>query len=207
MIAKHSAAIAAAMTLSVFTAPAQAQDAQAQIEAFCARPDLSPNRIVCASSLLKAKWVRNQAAFNTISPKLSPDERAELVRLLRASAQHHAAYCHADAPNPQLPPSPAMETCIAYWQDRNFADFQTLDQRIAARAEQAANQAVGDFFQGLGALLGTALDIAGAAAGAAAAISDYRSNYVQSHTAPLMTCQGPYGANQWSGGQYYCTTR
>ena len=141
---------------------AQAQDVQALADAFCAHPDLTPpQRIVCASPRLKANAVRNLAAAIEVGRKLSPADQVELTRRINAAAQQHAAYCHADAPNPQLPPSTAMETCLGYWQDRTFADLQTLDQRIA---QAGTNQAVGGFLQGLGTVLGAVLDAAGTVA-------------------------------------------
>ena len=162
---KHvTLATAFALAACNFAAPAQAQDAQAVAQAICARPDLPPpTRIVCASPRLKA------------------------------TGRQHNAYCHADAPNPQLPPSPAMETCLAYWQDRDFADFQTLDQRIA---QASANQAVGDFLQGLGTVLGAVLDAAGTAAEYEYALRPAQPR--QSRT----FCQG-YGVQNGTAS-YYC---
>ena len=173
---------------------AHAQDPQAVVEASCARPDVSPaGRIICASPRLKANEVRNVAAAREVGRKLSPADHAEVLRRLKATGRQHNAYCHADAPNPQLPPSPAMETCLAYWQDRDFADFQTLDQRIA---QASANQAVGDFLQGLGTVLGAVLDAAGTAAEYEYALRPAQPR--QSRT----FCQG-YGVQNGTAS-YYC---
>jgi len=192
---KHvTLATAFALAACNFAAPAQAQDAQAVAQAICARPDLPPpTRIVCASPGLKANWVRNLAAAIEVGRKLSRVDLATLKQRIGGAARQHAAYCHADAPNPQLPPSTAMETCLGYWQDRTFADLQTLDQRIA---QASANQAVGDFFQGLGTVLGAVLDAAGTVAEYEYALRPAQPR--QSRT----FCQG-YGVQNGTAS-YYC---
>ena len=98
-----------------------------------------------------------------------------------------------------------METCAAYWQDRTYAALQTLDQRIAqARANQAANQAVAGFLQGLGALLGTALDAAAIAAGTYAAVSQYQYAVRPAPVTPYLQHCEQYGRIQNGAIPLYC---
>lgn len=84
--------------------------------------------------------------------------------------------------------------------------LETEGQRIEAGLErmhqaelaqrQAALQSAADAFA----------TVLSAGVTAAAAVADYQ-NAVRPARPAIMTCQGPYGANQWSGGQYYCNYR
>jgi hypothetical protein len=136
-----------------------AHAAQAQlaptVEGLCATIDSKPMtagqkaraQIVCASPRLRANYQRfiNQAV--QLDPLINRAEGAELIARIKARTEEAGAYCHADQPNPQLPPSPAMENCVGYWQERVLADMDTLIQRAQARQGQAA---VADFMQRLG---------------------------------------------------------
>jgi hypothetical protein len=96
-------------------------------------------RLVCASPRLKANRQRNLTAGLAFFSKLPASTAVELAARLKARQAEHAAYCHV-AENQQIPPSPVMETCLAYWQDQTYAEIQRGEQLVAQARSQAAVQ-------------------------------------------------------------------
>jgi hypothetical protein len=122
------------------------------VDSFCANPN-QPNltvtqqalfRIVCASPRLKANAARNITALLQFFAKLPSGDQAELTARLKARQEEHLAYCRV-VDHPQLPPSPEMENCLAYWQDQTYAEIQRGEQ-IVAQAQSA--QAFRGFLNG-----------------------------------------------------------
>lgn len=208
MTMKHLIPIAALAVASCnIPVPAHAQDLQAiseqALNKACAVPVLTgPRAIICGSPRLRAGHVRNVALMLHSSARLPPQLQPQLTDALNSDAQRGYAYCHADAPNPQLPPSPAMETCMVYWQDTNFTNLQYIDQLVdRISAEANANRAAADFVQGLAAVLGAAAQVAGAVAGAAV---EYGAVVHSMQPArPTTTYCTRYASNQWTAN-YSC---
>jgi hypothetical protein len=111
-------------------------------------------RLVCASPRLKAGGQRNMTAALAFLSKVPAGVRAELIARMTARQAEHIAYCRV-ADNPQTPPSPAMEACLAYWQDFTMAEIQRGEALVAQAQTQ---QAISGFFANLGNALGNYAD-------------------------------------------------
>jgi hypothetical protein len=109
---------------------------------------------MCSSPRLKANAQRNMTALLAFASKLPASDVVELAARLKARQAEHAAYCHA-AENQQIPPSPAMETCLAYWQDQIYAEIQRGEQLVAQANTQ---QGIGNFLGAVGNALGNYAD-------------------------------------------------
>jgi hypothetical protein len=127
------------------------------VDSFCANPN-QPNltvtqqagwRIACASPRLKANAARNITAGLQFFAKLPAGDQIELIARLKARQEEHFAYCRV-ADHPQLPPSPEMENCLAYWQDQTYAEIQRGEQ-LVTQAQSA--QAIRGFLGGVSAFM------------------------------------------------------
>lgn len=116
-------------------------------------PQQAGLRITCASPRLKANGARNVTAVLQFFAKLPAGDQAELAARLKARQEEHLAYCRV-VDHPQLPPSPEMENCLAYWQDQTYADIQRGEQLVAqARGAQASRGFLGRALNGASAFM------------------------------------------------------
>jgi hypothetical protein len=134
---------AAAVVILASASSANAQSLPT-FDSICAQPPNPTAQVACASPRLRANAQRNMAAMYELLTKLGPDDRTLLVARLRARSAEHALYCHV-GDHPQLPPSPALQACLAYWQDRTFSQTQEALQRVAQIRTQ---QAITGFLRG-----------------------------------------------------------
>jgi hypothetical protein len=106
-------------------------------------------RLICSSPRLKVIEERNLTAALAFFSKIPANVAVEFAARHDARQAEQAAYCRV-AENPQLPPSPAMETCLAYWQDRTYAEIQSGEQLVAQQqARRVVFGLIGGVLQGL----------------------------------------------------------
>jgi hypothetical protein len=157
---KATNAMSKEILLSIVVVVALAGAAHAQTaDSLCANQN-NPNltvvqqagaRIECASPRLKANLARNITAALQFFAKLPAGDRAELAARLKMRSEEHLAYCKV-VDHPQLPPSPEMEICLAYWQDWTYAEIQRGEQLVAqaqgAQAFRGFLSGASDFMKG-----------------------------------------------------------